>query len=344
MGNVYFKAVDSYSNTEGISLAAKTLLAKLVHDEGIELEKFVPLKVTFGEKGNRTFIKPDNFTGVLEYLKEQDVESAYIETNVLYKGERTTNESHIRLAHEHGFNSLPIIIADGDHGENYENVEINKKNFKSCKIGKEIVNKKQIIVLSHFKGHLLAGFGGAIKQLAMGCASRGGKLAQHSNSIPNINSLKCKSCGACVRNCPENAIVMTRKAKIDKDKCVGCASCMTVCPSHAITHSFRASLTKNFFERLAEYAYAASKDKNNIYISFAFNITRGCDCEGHSMKPFVNDLGVFASSDPVAIDMACLDMLNKNNGRKVFRRGRHTLDYAEKIGLGSKDYKLVTVE
>lgn len=344
MSKVYFKAVDSYSKTEEISSAARELLTKLVEEESVTLEKFIPLKVHFGEKGNNTFIQSKNYAGVIGYLKEKHIESAFIETNVLYRGERTTREKHINLAKEHGFTELPIIIADGEHGEDYLEVEINKKNFNKCKVGKEIADKKQLIIMSHFKGHALAGFGGAIKQLGMGCAARGGKLAQHANSIPKISSLKCKSCKACAKRCPESAITVDKKAKIDKDKCVGCASCMAICPYGAISNSWVASISKSFNERLSEYAYAAAKDKSNIYITFAFNITKNCDCEGHSMKPIVNDVGVFASTDPVAIDKACLDVVDKNNGKTVFRRGRYTLDYAEKIGLGSQNYELVEVK
>jgi hypothetical protein len=343
MKKVYFKAIDSYSKTEEISDAAGKLLRKAVEEEHISLEKFIPLKVHFGEKGNNTFIQSKNFAGIINYLKENNIDSAFIETNVLYRGERTTREKHLKLAKDHGFTELPIIIADGEHGEDFEEIEINKKNFSKCKVGKEIANKKQLIVLSHFKGHILAGFGGAIKQLGMGCASRGGKLAQHANSTPKINFFKCKGCRACAKKCPQNAITVNRKAKINKDKCIGCASCMAICPQEAIYHSWLGSMTKSFNERLAEYAYAAAKGKNNIYITFAFNITKNCDCEGHNMKPIANDIGVFASTDPVAIDKACLDTLDKNNGRIVFKRGRYTLDYAEKIGLGSKKYELVEI-
>ncbi|MBC2580962.1 DUF362 domain-containing protein [Clostridium sp. DJ247] len=343
MEKVYFKSVESYLNTEEINQTAVDLLKKLVEENNINFEMFIPLKVHFGEKGNKTFIESKKFKSIIEFLKEKNIESAFIETNVLYKGQRTTATTHKKLAVEHGFTMLPIIIADGEYGEEYEEVEIKKKHFNKCKIGKEIAKQKQIIVLSHFKGHALAGFGGAIKQLAMGCASRGGKLAQHANSIPKINYLKCKACGVCSLRCPENAITLNRKAKIDKDKCVGCASCMAICPHQAISNSWLASLSKAFNERLAEYAYAAHNGKSNIYITFAFNITKHCDCEGHSMKPIVKDLGVFASTDPVALDQACLDMLDKVNGRTVFGRGRYTLEYAEKIGLGSRKYEMIEI-
>jgi hypothetical protein len=344
MKKVYFKAINSYSKTEEVSNAASELLKEMVKEENVSLEKFIPLKVHFGEKGNNTFIGAENFSGIINYLKERNIESAFIETNVLYRGERTIKEKHLNLAKEHGFTQIPVIIADGEYGEDFQEIEINKKNFDKCKIGKEIADKKQLIVISHFKGHILAGFGGAIKQLAMGCASRGGKLAQHANSIPIIRYLKCKSCNECAKKCPENAITVGKKAKIDKDKCIGCASCIAVCPYGAISSNWIGSISKSFKERLAEYAYAAAKDKNHIYITFAFNITRNCDCEGRNMKPIVDDVGVFASMDPVAIDRACLDKIDKNNGKTVFKRGRYTLDYAEKIGLGSNKYELVEIK
>lgn len=341
MSKVYFKPIESYNDTENISKTAVELLDKIIQEEGISLEKYIPIKVHFGEKGNKTYIQSRNYEGIIEYLKDKNVDSAFIETNVLYRGERTTKENHVKLALEHGFTQLPIVIADGENGGDYIPVGINKKHFNECKIGKDIAKQRQIIVCSHFKGHALAGFGGAIKQLAMGCASRGGKLDQHSTSIPKISSLKCKSCNACVKNCPEKAIILSSKAKIEKDKCIGCASCMAVCSHNAISTNWLGSLSKSFNEKLAEYAYAAHKNKNNIYITFAFNITRGCDCEGHSMKPFVEDLGILASIDPVAIDKACLDLLDKRRGSKLISRGRYTLKYAEEIGLGSQKYELV---
>lgn len=341
MAKVYFKAVDSYLKTEEINAAAAYLLQIIEEKEKVELNKFIPLKVHLGEKGNKTFIEPKNFNGIIDYLSGKSIETAFIETNVLYKGQRNTIKNHLEVAKEHGFTRLPVIIADGEAGEDYEIIEINKKNFDNCKIARGIAKEKQLIVLSHFKGHVLAGFGGAIKQLAMGCASKGGKLAQHANSIPRISSLKCKACKSCALKCPEGAITVDKKAKIDKNKCVGCASCMAACQFGAISNSWLASLTRSFNERLAEYAYAASKGKNNIYITFAFNITKNCDCEGHPMKPIARDLGVFASIDPVAIDQTCLDVLDKSEGRRVFKRGRFTLEYAESIGLGSRNYELV---
>lgn len=341
MAKVYLKRVAAYADTAAVNRAAVVVLREVVADSGTPLEKFIPLKVHCGELGNKTYIEARNFDGIIAFLKEREIESAFIETTVLYKGQRKTRTEHLKTAREHDFTQLPLIIADGESGEDYAQVAINGKHFRHCKLGKEIVKYRQLLVLSHFKGHIIAGFGGAVKQLAMGCAAKGGKLAQHANAIPRINAWKCKACGACALKCPEKAITVGKRAKIDPARCVGCASCIGVCHYQAVTNSWLASLTRSFHERLAEYALAATVDKHHLYLNFALNITQHCDCEGHAMKPVAADLGVLASIDPVAIDQACLDLIDRAEGRKVFKKGRHTLEYAEKIGLGSRKYELV---
>ena len=344
MAKVYFKAVDSYSKTDEISKAGRRLLKLLVETEKMKLEKEMPLKVHFGEKGNITYIGADNFDGIVDYIEEKGTAAYYTDTNVLYRGERTTEKKHRELAHRHGFTRLPVRIADGDHGDDFVEIGIDKKHYRSCKIGRLVAEAPQVLVISHFKGHILAGFGGAIKQLGMGCAARGGKMAMHHTSKPKISRWKCKKCGKCARSCPVDAIEK-RKGKyvIDRDKCIGCASCVAVCPVGAVKVSFFAmNFFRSFYERLAEYAYAAQYRKKNIYVNFVFNITRGCDCMGRKMKPFLADLGVLASTDPVALDQACLDLIDRREGRKRFG-GRYTLEYGEKIGLGSRKYELVKV-
>jgi len=344
MAKVYFKAIDSYAKTEEISYTGEKLLKKVIDEEKLQLEPSIPLKVHFGEKGNNTYIEAKNFDGIVAYLEKNKVESCFMETNAIYSGQRMTKEKHIQLAKEHHFTKLPVVIADGELGENYKEVEINKKHFQKCKIGSEIIKPKQMIVLSHFKGHMLAGFGGAIKQLGMGCSARGGKLEQHVDAKPFIIPFKCKKCNVCLKHCPVEAI--NTKGffyKIDKGKCIGCAACIAVCPHKSVfVNIFKAQLSKKFREKIAEYAYAAQKDKTNIYLTFAFNITKGCDCEGRNMKLIAGDLGVFASIDPVSIDKACLDMLDKKENKSVFK-GRETLDYAEEIGLGTKQYELIEI-
>jgi len=331
---------NSESNYEQLGKDALELLKKIVSETGHRFEKEVPIKVHFGEKGNKTFTPARCYDETINYLKENGVSPSYIETNVLYRGSRTTTEKHIETAKSHGFTQIPIIIADGDIGTEYHEIEINKEYIHKCKIGKEYGNYKQFIVMSHFKGHVAAGFGGALKQLAMGFAARGGKLEQHSGISPVIDEEKCISCGICVNKCNYGAIQTPDTAVIDESKCIGCAGGIAVCPQGAIENTWGGSY---FLEKLSEYAYGASKDKDIIYITFVHNITKECDCAGTHMKPIAANIGILAGKDPVALDTACLDMVQRNSGEKLFEKGRKSLQHAEKIGLGTMQYELIEI-
>ena len=340
MSNVYFQKVDN-GDFKLLSNAAANLLKKIVKEENHKFSEFVPIKVHFGEKGNTTYVKPECYLGVVDYLSENNISSAYIETNVLYRGSRTTADSHKLIALEHGFIQLPVIIADGEYGESYEEIEINKQYFDKCKIGKAFSDYNQFVVMSHFKGHGMAGFGGALKQLAMGFASRGGKLAQHSEISPKVKASKCISCGFCVEKCDVDAIELKDKAEILSEKCIGCAGCIAVCPVGAIQNDWSG---ENFKEKVAEYAYAAQLGKDNIYISYLINVTTECDCMGQHMDTIARDIGVLVSKDPVAIDAACLDLLQKQQGEKIFDSGRVSIEHAKKIGLGTDEYVLICMD
>jgi uncharacterized Fe-S center protein len=331
---------NSGSNYNELGREALELLRKIISETGHRFENEVPIKVHFGEKGNRTFIPAVCYDAVIEYLREQGVQPYYIETNVLYRGSRTTTELHLETAKAHGFTQIPIIIADGDIGTEFDEIEVNKDYISKAKIGKGYGRFNQIIVMSHFKGHGAAGFGGAIKQLAMGFASRAGKLEQHSGISPRVDSRSCISCGVCIEKCDYSAIRMKKTAVIDDDKCVGCAGCIAVCPVGAISNTWGGS---NFIQKLTEYAYGASKGKDIIYITFVHNITRECDCAGMPMRPIAENIGILAGKDPVAIDAACLDLVQKSNGQRLFEKGRAALAHGEKIGLGTMKYQLVEI-
>ncbi len=341
--NVYFKKIDSSTDLETIQTFSKQLLETLVEKENVRLSTKVPLKVHFGEHKNVTFIKPENYFGIIEFLQERGIESCYMETCVLYGGQRYKKELHEKTAEAHGFTQLPIIFADGDHGENFAEVEINKKHFKTFKVGKAFLDFDQLIVISHFKGHTMAGFGGAMKQLAMGHAAKGGKMAMHLGEKPHIVSRKCKQCNLCKTRCSTDALIIGKKSKIDRHKCVGCGACMAICPHQAISIFSVKNILKfvgignPFIEKIVEGAYAAQKGKKNIYMNYAMSITAGCDCEPRKMKPIMDDFGIFISTDPVAIDKACYDIAKEKG--KTFR-GFKAFAYAESIGLGSAHYTL----
>ena len=345
MAKVYFIPCSGVNEAAD---AARKLLEHLVGNENVVLEKYLPLKVHFGEKGNTTYLPAETYSKVNACLEEQGIESAYYETSVLYGGERFKAEKHIALARKHGFNDRDIVIADGNSGEDAVQVDMQLKHFASCAVARKLAESPQVLVMSHFKGHMLAGFGGAIKQLGMGFAAKGGKMAMHLGVKPQVISFLCRGCSACVRRCNENAIFKNgKKFRIDHDKCIGCGACFSICPHHAVSVWSLAGLAnalfkgKFFREKLVEYAFAGHKNKRNIYINFALNITRGCDCEPHPMRKISKDIGVFCSLDPVAIDRACLDALKAN---KIKFKGTEQLDYAEKIGMGSNTYELVTIE
>lgn len=345
MAKVYFTAC---SGIDDASCAARKLLEKIIQSENVTLEKHLPLKVHFGEKGNTTYLPAKTYSQINAYLEEQGIDSAYYETSVLYGGERFKAEKHIALAEKHGFTDRNIVIADGSSGEDAVQVDMQLKHFKSCAVAKKLAESPQVLVMSHFKGHMLAGFGGAVKQLGMGFAAKGGKMAMHLGVKPRIISFLCRGCGACVRRCNENAIEKNgKKFRIDHDKCIGCGACFSICHHHAVSVWSFAGLAnalfkgKFFREKLVEYAFAGHKNKRNIYMNFALNITRGCDCEPHPMRKISKDIGVFCSLDPVAVDRACIDALKAVN---VKFKGVEQLDYAEKIGMGSNTYELITVE
>ncbi|MBN2714863.1 MAG: DUF362 domain-containing protein [Deltaproteobacteria bacterium] len=348
---VYFTPVTEHTPMSEIQAMSARLLDTLVQDEQIQLRPTVPLKVHFGEPKNVTFLGPEHYLGIIDYLKSHSIDSCFMETSVLYGGQRYKKELHEKTAESHGFTQLPIIFADGEAGEAYAEVEINKKHFKTFKVGRAFLGYDQIIVLSHFKGHILSGFGGAIKQLSMGFAAKGGKLAMHMGVKPHIKNRKCTQCRKCLERCAEDALHIgdgkKEKSWIDHDKCVGCGACVAICPHKAVSLFTVKSLARfigignPFVEKLVEGAYAAQKGKQHIYVSFAMRIAPGCDCEGRKMKPVMKDMGIFASTDPVAIDKACHDMAAARG--KKFKAGPKTFSYAEAIGLGSGSYALVEI-
>ena len=342
---VYWHRIENGTDVGTIQQVSKGLLATLIEREKVILSKKIPLKVHFGEAGNVTYVKPENYDGVIDLLEERGVEACFMETSVLYGGKRYRSDVHEQTAREHGFTRLPVQFADGEAGEHFTEVEINKKHFRTFKVGGAFSNYDQVVVIAHFKGHMMAGFGGAIKQLGMGCAAKGGKLAMHSGVKPQINNRKCQRCKVCQTRCSVNALVIEEsRSYIDHDKCVGCGACMAICPHKAVSVfsargvlSMMGGLGSSFGERLAEGAYAAQLGKRNLYMNYAMSITRGCDCEGRKMSPVMDDFGIFASTDPVAIDKACCDMAAER-GRRF--RGQRTIAYAERIGMGSQDYVL----
>ncbi|UCD15451.1 MAG: DUF362 domain-containing protein, partial [Candidatus Omnitrophota bacterium] len=273
------------------------------------------------------------------------------DTNTLYRGSRMHAVDHINLAVNHGFAQvgIPIIIGDGIKGNDYIEEKINKKHFSSCYLASVLKDIDCLIVLSHLTGHMLTGFGAAIKNLGMGCASRRGKLLQHCLVSPEINKDKCTGCGLCAENCPVDAIeARAGKYFILEDKCIGCAQCVSVCPYKAVKIVWSQEYDM-LSEKMVEYAYAVTKERKCFFVNFCLYITKECDCMNKERSGFISDLGVLFSADPVSIDKASLDLVIERQGYdalgQIHPKTNYlaSLQYAQTIGLGSLEYKLVEI-
>lgn len=325
--------------------------------------KFVALKIHFGEYGNLAFIKPNYVKVISDLIKEKGGYPFVTDCSTLYSGTRSNAISHINTAELNGFNSTttgcPIIIGDGLKGNDYKEIEVNLKHCSTVKIGNAITEADIIISLNHFKGHEQAGFGGALKNLGMGCGSKLGKLEMHSGSKPIVDKDTCITCGLCAENCNQKAINIEDKAIIDYNKCVGCGECIVVCPQKAISQK-EMSQSTILNEKIVEYVYGVLKDKQHYHINFIMNVSPNCDCWSNNDLAIVPDIGIIASSDPVSIDKASSDLVNKadivkgsildgleNKFEDKFScihsniDWKSGLEYAEKLNIGTMDYDLI---
>lgn len=356
MSNVHF-----LPDGGGRDLAS--FLAPLSAAAGLADTDLVAVKIHAGEHGNTRYIPASAVCGVVEALGLPAGRTFLTDTTVLYRGRRLTAPDYIVLAAEHGFGppaTPPFIVADGLRGTGEVAVRLPSCcDGPSARIAGTIADADAMVVVSHFKGHLLAGFGGAVKNLGMGCASRGGKLYQHSSVRPLIRESKCTACGNCAEHCPEAAIEVRGKAVLNPSRCVGCGECIQRCPTGAVSVDWNQDRGV-FMRRLAEYAVAAaSATRVLLYVNFVVNVTPDCDCLQDTGGRLVDDIGVLASTDPVALDQACLDLVTAappapgspvsgaGPGIDKFRAlrpdidGSVTLAIAQSFGLGNRSYQLV---
>lgn len=333
--------------------------------------QFVAIKIHFGEPGNLAYIRPNYAARLVSLLRELGAKPFLTDCNTLYSGRRSNAVDHLQSAMENGFNPMSagcnVIIADGVKGTDYREIEIDGQYCKAPKIGAAIADADISISMNHFKGHEQAGFGGALKNLGMGCASVGGKLELHCASQPRIDTEACKGCNICVKHCAHDAIHLNnnRKAEIDYERCVGCGQCVALCQyDGAVMGEGDTSERLNY--KIDEYTKAVLADKPHFHVSFIMNVSPECDCWNHNDAAIIPDLGIAASFDPVALDKACADMVINApiiGGNKLAETHPHEhlegedkfhlihpdtnwqagLRYAEEIGLGSQAYELITV-
>jgi len=349
---VFFIPARREDGNAALAKKAEKIFLKIGLKRQIEKNSFVAMKIHFGEKGNKGFIKPQWLVRIINQIKSITPRVFLTDSNTLYVGNRSNSVEHLLLAMEHGFTQdalgIPVVIADGLIGRDDDEIQVNLSRIKSAKVANAILSSDVIVCLSHFTGHILTGFGGALKNLGMGCASRAGKLEQHSDVHPWVNPKLCSNCGICFDYCPAQAIVEKgESAFIVEEKCIGCGECLVVCNFGAVKFNWDSDSLR-VQEKMSEYAYSVCKYfKGRIgVINFLLKITKDCDCMSDDQPPIVEDIGILGSIDPVAVDQASVDLVNKRSGKDILRAGYDLdwsvqLEHGVQIGMGKRNYELI---
>lgn len=351
-------------------------LRKLLYSAGIDQidmdGKFVAIKMHFGEHGNISFLRPNWARVVVDVVKELGGKPFLTDCNTMYPGYRKNAIEHLYCAWENGFTPLavncPVIIGDGLKGtDDVEVPVVGGEYVKSAKIGRAVMDADIIISLTHFKGHEMTGFGGAIKNLGMGCGSRAGKKEQHSSGKPRVEESLCRGCRKCQKECANGGLVyneQTRKMTVDQGNCVGCGRCLGACNFDAIIFENDGAMS-DLNCKMAEYTKAVVDGRPQFHISLIVDVSPNCDCHQENDAPIIPDVGMLCSFDALALDQACVDLCLKQTPLDNSQLGDHIhaddfvdhhdhfcnnnpeseykscLEHAEKIGLGSRDYELI---
>ncbi|OPY79001.1 MAG: Ferredoxin [Syntrophorhabdus sp. PtaU1.Bin153] len=367
MSTVYFATMRT-TPKRGLLKKLESLLKKTRINTRIQKNDLVAIKLHFGEQGNTAYLRPLFLRTIAETVKVWGSKPFLTDTNTLYAGSRSDAVMHLNTAIQNGFGfssvGCPLVIAGGLRGKNGVKVPVKGEVLKETIIAKEIVEADALITVSHVKGHELSGFGGALKNLGMGCATREGKLVQHSTVAPKVNPKMCKRCKTCITYCPAGAIsVGDETASINQDTCLGCGECIAVCPYEAIEIQWNES-PDLFQKKMVEYALGAlkGKEQKSVFLNFLVQVSPACDCYPNADAPIVRDIGITASTDPVAIDAASCDLVNGEESigntaiKEILKGGEDKwralyptidweiqLDHAEKMGLGTREYTLVRI-
>ena len=339
MSKVYFIPANA---NENVLLIEK--LGTLLGRVGVgNLNGVVALKMHMGERKNKTFLKPVYVRKIVEVLKKHGGDTFVTDTTTVYKLARYNAMDYYRTAFEHGFLpsylGCPVIIADGLKDEG---VQVNEK----VEIARSIYDSDAMLLLSHATGHGSASFGGAIKNVAMGCVTKKSKIYQHEVTKPAYDNELCTQCDACIEECKFDAIEIKENGDRDdreliNEKCVGCGCCIAACETGAL--HLQVGAKENLQLRIAEVANTVLKSlpySNCIFINFLIDITPFCDCEDLSPEYMCPDIGILASKDIVAIDHATIDLIGKHSFE-----GDPTIQVKEahRLGLGEQEYEICRV-
>lgn len=328
--------------------------------------KFTAVKLHFGEPGNLAFLRHNYAKAVVDALKQMGAKPFLTDANTLYPGMRRNALDHLDAAYQNGFSPLQtgchVIIADGLLGTDFVSVPVDGQYCDHALLARAAVDAEAIVSLTHFKGHEVTGIGGALKNLGMGFGSAAGKREMHCDGKPAVDEAQCVGCGMCVRECGSDAITLVnKKAVIDQEKCSGCGRCVGACHTQGAIGG-PGNSNEMASCKISEYAKAVVQNKPHFHIALVMDVSPLCDCYGENDAPVIPDVGMFASFDPVALDMACAEAALKMSPlpgsalwEKENRTGDHFtdlhpatnwragLEHAEKIGLGTTKYEIIEV-
>ncbi|MBU3915572.1 DUF362 domain-containing protein [bacterium] len=351
---VFFAALSDSASDESIMEKIRLLCDATGMDTFIKKKDLTAIKTHFGEKGNVTHINPAFIRVLVDRIKGSGGRPYLTETSVLYKSQRSNALSHILLAFEHGFTfeniGAPIIMSDGFLGNWEKEIKIGGEFYDSVSVAGDAISSDKLVMVSHVTGHMLSGMGATFKNMGMGLSSRKGKLNQHSNVAPKVNDEACEFCNLCIKWCPEDAVIKRNdKAYIIEEQCIGCGECLTVCKQGAVTFQWD-STSEILQKKMVEHAYGIFLEKQNaiVYFNFMINMTKDCDCMA-SKEKLVEDIGILASFDPVAIDKATLDLTKKAHHENIAelaypqRDAMVQINHAIKLGMGNPEYKLIEI-
>lgn len=355
--NVFFIKASVNDGSKVISEKARKLFKTGGFADCFKKNDFTAVKVHVGEHRNNTYIKAPCLKGLVDELLELKTKPFLTDTSTLYASKRRNAIDHAITAAEHGFSlevlGIPFIAADGLFGTFQAPVKIKGEIDKEVFIAPDIIRCQSLLTIAHFTGHVAAGVGATLKTLGMGCASKRGKLKQHAALKLSITNI-CTRCGVCIEHCPADAISLNAaQANIDPDKCISCAECVAVCRFGAVKCNWGPE-TEVMQKSIAEHAMGAIKGKENraVFFNFIISVTKDCDCVGSpNIRKIVDDIGIAASTDPVAVDVAALDLVENKTGRRLAEllgndklNPRHQFEHAERIGLGSCIYDLIEID
>ena len=348
-------------------------LARLLRTAGFDTigmdGKYVAIKMHFGEPGNLAYLRPQWARVVVDMGRERGGKPFLTDCNTLYVGGRKNALDHLESAYQNGFTpyvtGCHILIGDGLKGNDEVEVPVEGGQYvKSAKIGRAVMDADVFISLTHFKGHEMTGMGGCLKNIGMGCGSRAGKMEMHNAGKPSVRQKACVGCGACAKICAHGAPqIRDGKCTIDHSRCVGCGRCLALCPKDAIRADNDESLDI-LNCKIAEYTKAVVDGRPCFHIALARDMSPNCDCHGENDAPITQDVGMFDSFDPVALDQACADAVNAQPalpGSVLFDKGhdhtdhdhfhaahpdtnwRTALEHGEKLGIGTRNYELIRI-